>query len=498
MSEVPEGWSTAQLTDLGAPGEQTVLTGPFGANLGKEDFVASGVPIFTIGCLGIHGIARSKLLYVSPAKAAELATYRLHEGDFLFSRMASVGRVGFVPADLDGALFNYHLMRVRLDNDTILPRFFYHFVRGAEQVGTYLADVSRGATRDGINTKLLLDMPIWLPPLPEQRRIVAKIDSLTGKSRRARDQLDHIPRLVEKYKQAVLAAAFRGDLTREWRAAQPNGIAGTLIRMRAERDAARVRAGLRSKGRNRSVPSKVVDLVKLPRNWTWATFDDCSWDMTVGHVGPMKDRYVGEGIAFLRSLNVRANRVDLRKVVFIDQTFDDELKKSRLHPGDLVVVRTGEPGVAAVIPPELAEANCSDLVICRLISSANPHFAAYYMNSDYAKSVVAGFQVGVAQQHFNVGAMSEMPLPFAPIDEQVEIVRRIEIAFTWIKRLASEATSARKLIDRLDQAVLAKAFRGELVPQDPEDEPASVLLERIRAEGSAASKKKRLRARVTS
>lgn len=76
-------------------------------------------------------------------------------------------------------------------------------------------------------------------------------------------------------------------------------------------------------------------------------------------------------------------------------------------------------------------------------------------------------------------------------DRQAEIVHRIETAFAWIDRLATEATSARKLIDRLDQAVLAKAFRGELVPQDPADEPASVLLERIRAERGAAPKARR-------
>ena len=78
--------------------------------------------------------------------------------------------------------------------------------------------------------------------------------------------------------------------------------------------------------------------------------------------------------------------------------------------------------------------------------------------------------------------MSEMPVPFTSFDEQNEIVRRIERAFAWIGRLASEASDARKLIDQLDQAILAKAFQGELVPQEPTDEPASVLLERIRAE----------------
>ena len=131
----------------------------------------------------------------------------------------------------------------------------------------------------------------------------------------------------------------------------------------------------------------------------------------MGHVGTMKERYVSEGIPFLRSLNVRPNKIELKKIAFIDLKFYNELTQSQLHPGDLVVVRTGAPGVAAVIPDGLTQSNCADLVIARLIKSVNPHLAAYYMNSDFARALVSDFQVGVAQQHFNVGAMSEMPIP---------------------------------------------------------------------------------------
>jgi type I restriction enzyme S subunit len=96
----------------------------------------------------------------------------------------------------------------------------------------------------------------------------------------------------------------------------------------------------------------------------------------------------------------------------------------------------------------------------------------------------------VAQPSLSMGAIRSTPIAIPPLAEQGEIVRRIEIAFDWIDRLACETTSARKLVDRLDQAVLAKAFRGELVPQDPNDEPASVLLERIRAEREVRSSTK--------
>lgn len=87
--------------------------------------------------------------------------------------------------------------------------------------------------------------------------------------------------------------------------------------------------------------------------------------------------------------------------------------------------------------------------------------------------------------HISGNDIATTPVPLPPPEEQHEIVRRIEAAFAWIDRLAAEAESARRLLDRLDQAVLAKAFRGELVPQDPADEPASVLLDRIRAERAA-------------
>jgi hypothetical protein len=114
----------------------------------------------------------------------------------------------------------------------------------------------------------------------------------------------------------------------------------------------------------------------------------------------MKERYAATGIPFLRSLNVKQNRIDLTDSIYIGSDFDQELRKSSLTAGTVVVVRTGAPGVSAVIPPQLEGANCSDLVICRTVGSLDPHYAAYFINSTFAQGIVAGFQVGVAQQHF--------------------------------------------------------------------------------------------------
>jgi len=101
------------------------------------------------------------------------------------------------------------------------------------------------------------------------------------------------------------------------------------------------------------------------------------------------------------------------------------------------------------------------------------------------------YVTGSAQPKLTQAALNRVGIPLPSIAEQQEILRRIEIAFAWIDRVASETSSARKLIDHLDQAILARAFRGELVPQDPTEEPASTLLDRIRARRLAASKPKR-------
>jgi type I restriction enzyme S subunit len=119
----------------------------------------------------------------------------------------------------------------------------------------------------------------------------------------------------------------------------------------------------------------------------------------------------------------------------------------------------------------------------------------WFLHSPLVQEYFSVNQKGVAVRGINVGDVRPIEMPFPPREEQCEIVKRLQTSFNWIDRLASETASARKLIDHLDQVVLAKAFRGELVPQDPNEEPASVLLERIRAERMALPDKVRGRAK---
>jgi type I restriction enzyme S subunit len=307
-----------------------------------------------------------------------------------------------------------------------------------------LRRISRSA-QNGFNKADLEQIKVPLAPLREQRRIVAKVDSVSSKSKRARDHFDHIPRLVEKYKQAILAAAFRGELS-----------------------------------------SKVT-------NWHQSAIGNVC-DLIDGDRGPnypKREDYLPEGYClFLSTKNVRPDGFDFSECQFLSEEKHRILRKGTLTRGDVVITTRGTIGnvayYGAAIPYDVVRIN-SGMLIMRPNQKLSGEYLAWYVRSPLYESEIEQQRTGTAQPQLPAGIMKRFPIRFPELSEQKLIVRSIEATFTWVDRLAKEAASGRKLIDHLDQAVLAKAFRGELLPQDPNDEPASVLLERIKTEKRATT-----------
>jgi len=157
-------------------------------------------------------------------------------------------------------------------------------------------------------------------------------------------------------------------------------------------------------------------------DWRNVKLKEVCHEITVGHVGPMVSEYVDQGIPFLRSQNIEPFRLNRSDIKFISNEFHAKLKKSALRPGDVVVVRTGYPGTASVIPIYLPVANCADLVILRPSHEMNARFLVSIFNSTWGRGTVAGNLVGVAQQHFNIGAAKEMVIRLPSITSQQKIV----------------------------------------------------------------------------
>ncbi|MBH0115010.1 restriction endonuclease subunit S [Novosphingobium sp. YJ-S2-02] len=165
----------------------------------------------------------------------------------------------------------------------------------------------------------------------------------------------------------------------------------------------------------------VIDRDAKALRWPIVTLGEVASEITVGHVGSMANEYVPEGIPFLRSLNIAPYRILSQDLKFISPDFHKRLKKSALKPGDVVIVRTGKPGVCSVIPNWLSDANCSDLVIVRCGSELRPRYLAYWANSLAAHHIGSNL-VGAVQQHFNVGAARQMPIFLPLVEEQDRIL----------------------------------------------------------------------------
>lgn len=344
----------------------------------------------------------------------------------------------------------FHVFR---SNGAIEPDYLWRFVRQKSFRENAQAVMSGAVGQQRVPADYLKDHLIPLPPLPEQLRMVAKVEALTTRTARARKELDRIPTLIARYKQRLLALAFSGELTAGWRA---------------------------DHGHREPVPTTVEDLSEGLR------------------YGTAKKSYAEpNGVAVLRIPNVASGRISLDDLKYSDLD-PKEFSKLRLNEGDILVVRSNG-SVDLVGRPALVTGDAIGLAYAGYLIRIRPRhdvvmpkFLTLMLEAPAIRSIIeSGARSTSGVNNVNATELGALTIPLFDIQEQAQIVRRIESAFGWLDRMAADHAAAARLLPRLDAAILAKAFRGELVPQDPNDEPASVLLERIKAERAAEPKAKR-------
>ncbi|MFF7901565.1 MULTISPECIES: restriction endonuclease subunit S [unclassified Streptomyces] len=196
--------------------------------------------------------------------------------------------------------------------------------------------------------------------------------------------------------------------------------------------------------------------------WQRRKLGDLCTRITVGHVGSMASRYTESGIPFLRSLNIKRGGLDLSSLKFIDDAFHAELAKSQLKFGDLVIVRTGDPGTAALIPDDLGPMNCSDLVIVTPGPEVDARFLCYAIN-ETAQDFVKAHTVGAVQQHFNVKSAKQLEISLPPISVQLKVSELLGALDDMIA--INERIAAR--VDTL----IGYLFRAALYQPDPRQLP---------------------------
>jgi type I restriction enzyme S subunit len=461
MSELPNGWFSSRLEDI----VEDVSYG-FTAS-------SSGLPIGP-KMLRITDIQDRKVDWNSVpycnANSTELSKYRLKGGDLVFARTgATVGKSFLIQNDPENAVYASYLIRVRAYPEVDNRYLSYYFQ--SPDYWEQITEFSAGVGQPNVNGSKLKNLILPLAPLNEQKRIADKLDRLLARVDAAKARLDKIPALLKRLRQAILAAATTGKLTEEWRSMQVLDVLN---------------------GRN------------MPSGWQWVSPDTVKSDerhaLAIGPFGSnlkVKD-YKEKGIPLVFVREIRARTFGGPKTKYITADKAEELFAHSVLPGDVLITKMGDPPGDVAIYPEgrplaVITADCIKLRVNYDIADA--HYISYVIESPNVRERLKEITAGVAQQKISLVRFRNFVFPLAPLNEQKEIVRRVEELFAIADRIEAQYRAARARVDRLMQSLLAKAFRGELVPQDPNDEPATALLERIRVQRAAAPKPKRGRYR---
>ena len=447
--ELPKAWTSARLEEI--------VT----AKKGKKPAVLRDSPADGfVPYLDIHAIEKSVIRQFAEAKSSRLAAK-----DDLFV-VWDGARSGWVGGGITGAVGSTIMA---LTAQQVESSYVRHFI--ASQFQT-LNNNTRGTGIPHVDPEVFWNLEVPLAPLAEQKRIVAKLETLLGKVDASQQRLAKIPVLLKRFRQSVLAAACSGRLTADWREENENiPTADSLI-----------------KNAQFQIAESEDDLPELPEKWKRVALGDYARCFR-GRFSPRPrndPRYFNGPHPFIQIGDLPREGGLVNSHI---QTLNDEgLSVSRKFPKGTVVIAIvgatiGNTGVLAYdmcVTDSIVGLETGDELGNRYAELFLRHKKEAIRQSSYSSG---------GQPNLSLAALTPYPLALPPLPEQQEIVRRVDALFALADQLEARLAKARRQVDQLTPSLLARAFTGQLVPQDPTDEPAEELLERIRSNHESKSGK---------
>jgi hypothetical protein len=376
-------------------------------------------------------------------------TPALTDGETLIiGRKGSIGEVHHSPVACTPIDTTYYI-------DNVPEKTFRYWFHSLKNLN--LDRLNKSTAIPGLSRNDVYDIETPVPPINEQRRIADKLDSILARVDAANEHLSRVAPLIKRFRQSVLSAATSGQLTSDL------------------------------------YPDKRNAYERLPLG-----------ELASTRLGKMLDKKKNTGalVKYIRNVNVRWFSFDLSDLLSI-RIEPHEVQSLAIQDGDVLICEGGEPGRCAVW-----REGPTDLVFQKAIHRARvdskrllPEWLAFCLKHQSNTGEIEDFFTGTTIKHLTGISLAKLLIPVPPIDEQSEIVRRVEKLFAFADRLEERLSQAQAAVQKLTPALLAKAFRGELVPQDPNDEPASELLKRLqesRTESTKPSRARKPRARKSS
>ncbi|WP_139710367.1 restriction endonuclease subunit S [Aeromonas allosaccharophila] len=385
----------------------------------------------------------------------------------------------------------------RLTSDLAVPSYIYYFIHSNYR---YLNTNTKGVGIPHINPIVLAELKFPLPPSGEQTRIIIKLEELLADLDSGVAELKAAQKKLTQYRQSLLKAAVEGTLTQEWRDSNPPKESGAqlleciLVERRARWEAKQL-AKFAQRGVTppnnwqkkypEPIRPDITELPQLPEGWVWTSVDQLIFDSSYGT--SVKCSYEGDGIPVLRIPNISRGSIDLHDIKFSTTkiAFDE---KDFLTIGDVLIIRTngsiGLVGRAAAVIDELPSQYYFASYLLRLRCTDNFSVHRWLLTALSAHSgrkwLEARAASSAGQHNISLSTLLTMPIPLPPQEEQLHALNRLDEAYDSITQQEDAILLLVKQCAAQRQNILRTAFSGQLVPQDANDEPASVLLDRIR------------------
>jgi type I restriction enzyme, S subunit len=511
---LPHRWALAKIEEL-VPLDGVFVDGDWVES--KDQDTDGDIRLIQLADIGDGTFLDKSDRHLTTKKAYQLGCTFLKTSDILVARMPDpLGRCCIFPLKGEERYVTVvDVCVIRLSDSSVAPKYFSHLVNSPRIRGE-IAKYQSGSTRKRISRGNLSKIRLPIAPLPEQRRIVAKIDELFSELDKGVESLTIAREQLKAYRQSALKHAFEGKLTEAWRKQRNAELMSSVdLRARLATEQQTYHQSLLRDWKGRvqrwesaspkgPKPSRIRaleaisplshdvldDLPGLPEGWVW---ERLAW-MTCGVDYGTAAKSVKTGaVPVIRMGNLQKGRIDWADLVYTSDA--EEIQQYQLQRGDVLFNRTNSPelvGKTALYLGERPAVFAGYLIrINHNPSVVDGRYLNLFLSSNIARQYGNSVKTdGVNQSNINGEKLQNYPFPFCSLLEQHEVVRLLEEKLSRCDHLISEIEEHLQRASALRQAILARAFSGQLVAQDPKDEPASTLLERIRAERESGTTKK--------
>ncbi|MEZ9478348.1 restriction endonuclease subunit S [Vibrio splendidus] len=485
MSELPKGWVKVKIEDIAEVKGGKRL--PKGHELLNErtNYPYIRVTDFTHGTVGL-----TKIKYIDEYTHSYIKNYTISQDDLYISIAGTIGLVGQIPSELNNA--NLTENAAKISGLVGVDKRYLSYVLSSEIGVSQFNDKITSSGQPKLALFRIRECEFPLTPLNEQIRIANKLDSILAKVDKAQARLDKIPAILKRFRQSVLAAATSGELTKEWREDNTDQQRIDLANLAALKEGL-----IAQKLVKKDLIVEILNCEELPDSWVKVNLGGLASKVTDGeHKTPKR---TDSGRYLLSARNVRDGHLSLGKVDYVgDDEFEKLRKRCDPNKGDVLISCSGSVGRIALCDKDDEYVMVRSAALVKTdLTNQNNTYLMYVLQSPQLQDIIVEKSKSTAQSNLFLAPIKELPIPLAPVAEQLEIVRQVERLLEKADRVEKQYLDAKARLDRLTQSILAKAFRGELVPQDPSDESAEKLLERILAEREQAKPKKATRKRTT-